>query len=58
MENIYYSSLDLDLPDKEILNLQEGIFEKCRTSFGGSHLIPSSSIDAGILNIELEVCGN
>jgi len=56
--NIYYSSLDLDLPDKEILKFQEGIFEKCKTSFGGSHLIPLSSINAGTLNIELEVCRN
>jgi len=56
--NIYYSSLDLELPNEEILSFQEGIFEKCKTSFGGSHSIPLSSINAGTLNIELEVCGN
>lgn len=54
--NIYYSPLDLDMPDEEILKFQEGVFEKCRASFGGSHLIPLSSIDAGTINIELEVC--
>jgi len=54
--NIYYSSLDLELPDEEILKFQEGVFEKCKTSFGGSHLIPLSSLDAGTINIELEVC--
>jgi len=55
--NIYYSPLDLELPDKEILKFQEGIFEKCKASFGGSHLIPLSSMDAGTISIELEVCG-
>jgi len=56
--NIYYSPLDSELPDEEILNFQEGKFEKCKNSFGGSHLIPLSSINAGTLNVELEVCGN
>jgi hypothetical protein len=56
--NIYYSALDLELPDEEILNFQEGAFENCKTSFGGSHLIPLSSITSGTLNLELEVCRN
>jgi len=55
---IYYSPLDLELQNEEILKFQEGIFEKCKSSFGGSHFIPLSSLDAGTIHIELEVCGS
>ena len=54
--NIYYSSLDLQLPNEEVLSFQEGVFENCKSSFGGSHAIHLTSITAGTLNLELEVC--
>ena len=54
--NIYYTPLDLELPDEMILNFQEGIFEECGKSFGGSHSIPLSSITAGTINLDLRVC--
>lgn len=56
--NIYYSPLDSEMPDEEILSFQEGIFEKCKTKFGASHLIPLSSLDAGTIDIELDICGS
>lgn len=54
--NIYYSPLDLELPNEEILNFQEGLFEGCKATFGGSHSIPLTSLTAGTLNLELTVC--
>ncbi|MFA7707545.1 MAG: hypothetical protein WCX73_01215 [Candidatus Pacearchaeota archaeon] len=55
---IYYSPLNEELPNEEILKFQEGIFEKCSNSYGGSHSIPLTTLDSGTLNIELEVCGS
>ena len=54
--DIYYSPLDLELPNEEILSFQEGVFENCKSEFGGSHAIQLTSITAGTLNLELEVC--
>ena len=56
--NIYYSPLDLEMPDEEVLGFEDGVFETCKSTFGGSHSIYLSSITAGTLNIELEVCRN
>ncbi len=54
--NIYYKPLDSDVQDDEILVLEKGVFLNCSSKFGGSHSIHMSSISAGIINIELEVC--
>jgi len=54
--NIYYKPLDLEIQDDEILVLEKGVFLNCSSKFGGSHSIHMSSISAGIINIELEVC--
>ena len=56
--NIYYSPLDLEFPDEVVLGFSEGFYEDCKNTFGGSHSIYLSSITAGTLNIELEVCRN
>ena len=56
--NIYYSPLDSEYPDEEILSFSEGVYDNCKTTYGGSHSIYLSSITAGTLNIELEVCRN
>lgn len=52
--NIYYK--DLEVPNDEILVLENGVFSNCSSKFGGSHSIHMSSLSAGIINIELEVC--
>lgn len=54
--NIYYKDLDLEVPNDEILVLENGVFSNCSSKFGGSHSIHMSSISAGIINIELDVC--
>jgi len=54
--NIYHKPLDSEIKSDEILVLENGIFSNCSSKFGGSHSIPISSISAGIINVELEVC--
>jgi len=56
--NIYYSPLDQTLPHEEILIFEEGVYESCRSEFGGSHEIHLTSLTAGTLNLELKVCKN
>ena len=54
--NIYYKPLDSEVSNDEILVLENGMFSNCSSKFGGSHSIHMSSINAGIINIELDVC--
>ena len=54
--NIYYKDLDSEVQNDEILVLENGMFSNCSSKFGGSHSIHMSSINAGIINIDLEVC--
>jgi len=54
--NIYYKPLNSEVQNDEILVLENGVFSNCSSKFGGSHSIHMSSINAGIINIELDVC--
>tara|TARA_Y100000310_G_scaffold304178_1_gene343093 strand:+ start:524 stop:1078 length:555 start_codon:yes stop_codon:yes gene_type:complete len=54
--NIYYSPLDLEMPNEEVFGFNQGVFDECKSTFGGSHSIYLSSITSGTLNLELEVC--
>lgn len=53
---VYYRPLDSKVQNDEILVLENGVFSNCSSKFGGKHSIPVSSINAGIINIELDVC--
>ncbi len=54
--NIYHKPLDSEVQNEEILVLEKGKFLDCSSKIGGNYLIHISSISAGIINIELEVC--
>tara|TARA_Y100000310_G_scaffold32447_1_gene30735 strand:- start:6296 stop:6838 length:543 start_codon:yes stop_codon:yes gene_type:complete len=54
--DIYYSPIDSESPNEEVLDFQEGLFENCKSKFGGKHSIDLTSFTEGSLDIELEVC--
>jgi len=53
---IYYKDLEGELPNEEILILEEGIFSNCSSQTGGRHFIPAGDVGGGTINVELSVC--
>jgi len=53
--SVYYSAINSTIKDEKI-KIQEGIFANCTSKIGASTSLLVSSMDYGIINIELEVC--
>lgn len=56
--NIYYKDSLGDSPNEQILNMSDGKFSNCSSKSGGIHSIDISGLNPGLINVELEVCGN
>jgi hypothetical protein len=53
---IYFSPLDQEDSNEEILKLDSGLFQNCSSTVGGAHIIDASLITAGTTHVELRVC--